>query len=72
MAEAAWLFHGVNAACCLVQHIIGKIIQYNLMIGELLLLLKKHIRSHVTCKEGAMTCFQETSRLEAGVKRKYN
>ena len=42
------------------------------MIGELLLLLKKHIRSHVTCKEGAMTCFQETSRLEAGVKRKYN
>ena len=30
--------------------IMGKIIQYNFMVGELLLLLKGHSRSHVTCK----------------------
>ena len=34
----------------IIQYIMGKIIQYNFMFGELLLLLKGHSRSHVTCK----------------------
>jgi len=34
----------------IIHYIIGKILQYNVMIVEFLLLLKGRSRSHVTCK----------------------
>ena len=48
MNECMKVFFNNNIV--VLQHIMARIIQYSFMIGESLLLLKGHSRSHVTCK----------------------